>query len=178
MSDTQRADLDHKICQHILNGLEPHTGLRIAAYLTFRGEPDLAQALQQLHQHGHHVYLPVVDESNMRFRSWQPDVELQMNRFNIPEPIEGLICKPEDLDFVLLPLTAFDAQGNRLGMGGGYYDRCFAFRSLKEQINKPELIGTAYAAQQVEVGEIALDRWDIKLDGIVTEQGWQRFDPY
>lgn len=74
----------------------------------------------------------------------------------------------EDLDIVITPLAAFDLQGHRLGTGGGYYDRTFAFLQ-KNTVKKPKIIGLAYAEQQAEL--LPHDQWDIDLDGVVTEKG-------
>lgn len=93
---------------------------------------------------------------------------LHPNKYAILEPQHNLKkIPPENLDLVMVPLIAFDLKGNRLGTGGGYYDRTFAF--LREQENKkPRMIGLAYAVQQAE--QIPSDPWDVLLDGIVTEQ--------
>ena len=69
---------------------------------------------------------------------------------------------------VFLPLTAFDARGNRLGQGGGYYDRAFAFRSHAEHWRRPLLVGLAYEFQHA--GELQAKPTDVPLDAVVTER--------
>ncbi len=71
------------------------------------------------------------------------------------------------LDLVLLPLVAFDALGNRMGMGGGYYDRTFSFKSLRKGMTGPNLIGLAHEIQRVE--KLPIESWDIPLTSIVTD---------
>jgi 5-formyltetrahydrofolate cyclo-ligase len=72
---------------------------------------------------------------------------------------------------VLLPLVAFDAGCNRLGMGKGYYDRSFAFRRYGNS-SRPRLLGLAHECQKAE--QVAMEAWDIPLDGIITDRQWYR----
>ena len=83
---------------------------------------------------------------------------------------------PKRLDLVFMPLVAFDKNSNRLGMGGGFYDRCFAFRNTTQQDNirtRPLLIGCAHALQ--EMSSLKPEKWDVPLDGILTEKYFLRF---
>jgi 5-formyltetrahydrofolate cyclo-ligase len=73
------------------------------------------------------------------------------------------------LDVVLLPLVAFDRRGNRLGMGGGFYDRTFAPRG-RGRVSAPRLIGLAHGFQQV--AELVDQPWDVPLRGVLTDSGW------
>jgi 5-formyltetrahydrofolate cyclo-ligase len=68
---------------------------------------------------------------------------------------------------VLTPLVAFDEQHNRIGMGGGYYDRSFAFLKNRKQLIQPKLIGLAFDCQRVE--KITANPWDIRLYSVITE---------
>jgi 5-formyltetrahydrofolate cyclo-ligase len=77
------------------------------------------------------------------------------------------MLSPEALDLVLAPLVVFDPDRNRIGMGGGFYDRSFAFRKNPE--NKvPVLIGVAHELQKVD--QIVPQDWDVRLDMIITDQ--------
>jgi len=93
-----------------------------------------------------------------------------MNRFNIPEPVvrHDRLIAPRDLDLVILPLLGFDHDCNRIGMGGGFYDRTFAFMHRLNHIAGPYLLGLAHEIQRVEV--LVMQRWDIPLDAVATEQ--------
>jgi len=73
------------------------------------------------------------------------------------------------LDIALVPLVAFDDYGRRLGMGGGYYDRTFAYLRHREHWRRPKLIGVAFEFQRV--AELPAQPWDVPLDGIITEKG-------
>lgn len=153
---------------------------RIAAYLPVRGEasplPLIARALAL----GKQVYLPVLSplhDGRLWFCAYHGHRPLARNRFGIPEPRprDGGLLPATGLDLVLAPLVGFDARGNRLGMGGGFYDRTFAFRNARRHWHRPRLIGYAYAFQQV--AHLAACHWDVPLDGVVTEQGLRLFEP-
>lgn len=118
--------------------------------------------------------LPVLSGETLRFAPWRPGEPLAANRHGIPEPdvAAGALIEPRAMALVLVPLVGFDARGNRLGMGGGWYDRSFAFRNESAQraaATPPWLVGTAFAAQQVEA--LAAEPWDVALDAVCTENG-------
>ncbi len=119
-------------------------------------------------------YLPVLQlDRTLQFARYEPEDVLRSNRFGILEPLPTAdILPPEALDLVLLPLVAFDKTGRRLGTGGGYYDRTFAF--VREAVvTKPLLLGFAYAAQ--EAPSLPEEEWDVRLQGVVTEQQMMLF---
>jgi len=112
--------------------------------------------------------LPVLhDDDTLRFAPWKPGEPLVANRHGIPEPdVPGKsLLRADQLDFVVVPLVAFDARGHRLGMGGGWYDRSFAFR--RTQSGGPRLAGAAFSLQRAEA--IAAEPWDVPLDAVCTE---------
>lgn len=116
----------------------------------------------------------LADGATLRFAPWRSGDPLVQNRYGIPEPdlaAESLLA-PHDLDVVLVPLLAFNRAGARLGMGGGYYDRSFAFLHTPERAPKPLLIGVAYAFQE-EAG-LPAESWDVGLDWVATEAGMIR----
>ena len=94
------------------------------------------------------------------------------NRLGIDEPQGLRTLAPRRLDIVFLPLVGFDAHGVRLGAGGGYYDRAFAFRRWRRAWHAPRLIGIAYSFQQVDTLMAAAH--DVLLDAVVTEKGMLR----
>jgi 5-formyltetrahydrofolate cyclo-ligase len=92
----------------------------------------------------------------------------RLNRLGIHEPEGSSTIGARWLDVVFLPLVGFDAHGVRLGMGGGYYDRAFAFRLWRKVWHAPRLIGLAYSFQQVE--RLTAAPHDVRLDAVVTEE--------
>ena len=115
-------------------------------------------------------YLPVLHAcpaDTLRFVRWRPGMRLTRNRFGIPEPHPAHSRPARAMDVILLPLVGFDAQGNRLGMGGGFYDRTLAFLHRVPR-PRPLLVGVAHACQQVDT--VAAARWDVPLAMIVTDK--------
>ena len=145
---------------------------RIAAYLSFDGEPDLRPLLLHLHGLGKILALPVAGTDNgMDFFTYHPAGGLSTNCFGIEEPDAGARwLHVLALDLVLVPLVAFDGLGNRLGMGGGFYDRRFA---NQPDGLRPLLVGVAHEVQRASVLPAA--PWDVTLDAVLTERGWQAF---
>lgn len=134
---------------------------RIGIYLAAKGELDLTPSIEWLWQQGHLLYAPILADTSLDFAEYGPATQLALNQFNLLEPVNAALCMPENLDYVLVPLVAFDLQGNRLGMGKGYYDRTFAFRKNKKS---PLLMGCAYAFQQVPC--LNAKPHDVKMDQI------------
>lgn len=88
------------------------------------------------------------------------------------EPINGWGRQAACLDLIVMPLAAFDASGNRVGMGGGYYDRTLAATACERGWRRPTLIGLAFEAQRVAA--IPAREWDVPVDWIATEAGVYR----
>ena len=147
----------------------------IAAYLANDGEIDLTATLTRARALHKQLYLPVLHAQRLWFFPYQEDTRLTPNRFAIPEPALHPTRRraPNVLDLVLMPLVAFDLRGHRIGMGGGYYDRTFAYLLRRLQWRRPRLIGVAYSFQQTE--SIEVRPWDVPLDGIATENGLRLF---
>ncbi len=151
-----------------LSGLpEFKAATHIAAYIAILGEISLEPVIRAGSEIGKIFYLPILRGSEMAFAPWHPDTPLVKKKFNLLEPDcdESSWVDPTTLDLVLSPLVVFDEHCNRIGQGGGYYDKTFEF-TLKA--NKPLLVGVAHESQR----EPKLDPqpWDITLDKIVTEK--------
>ena len=122
-------------------------------------------------------YLPKVlfhPKRSLLFTLWQGQKPMTKNRYGIPEMSRPKIRPIRQLDCILMPLVAFDNQGNRLGMGGGFYDRSLAFKANRHSRKKPLLIGLAHECQKASL--LTTDPWDIKLDWLVTEKKIYRFN--
>ncbi|MGM0540879.1 MAG: 5-formyltetrahydrofolate cyclo-ligase [Pseudomonadota bacterium] len=154
--------------------------LNIALFLSQDGELNTQSAIEYLwHCTEHRIFLPALEtkpELHMAFVEYQETSLMINNQFGIPEPQASLDqhLSGQQMDIVLMPLVGFDLQGNRMGMGGGYYDRTFEFKRLsQDSANSTLLIGWAHSCQQVS--QLPNEAWDVPLDGIITEQGYKSF---
>lgn len=147
----------------------------IAAYLPVSGEMNLLPLIDTAWSMGKTVYLPRLIGQHLAFHRFEPGTTLLANALAIPEPDprEASRCPAARLDIVFAPLVAFDANGNRLGMGGGFYDRTFAFLQHRMRYRKPLFIGAAYEFQQHALLPHAA--WDVPLDAVITENAFYRF---
>jgi len=98
----------------------------------------------------------------MDFFEWSNDDPLKINKYGIPEPISLKILYP---DILLVPLVAYDKDLNRLGYGGGFYDR---YIEKIEKIKKVIKIGFAFSYQKLE--SVPINKYDKKLDFVITEK--------
>lgn len=149
---------------------------RIAFYLAEDGEIDPCFIIEKAWQFKKQVFLPVLPPtgSSLFFAPYTPDTPMAANRFGIDEPQThpGQWIRARQLSLILLPLVGFDEQGNRLGMGGGYYDRSLAFINHRKQWHNPRLMGLAHELQKVD--KLDCQSWDVPLNMIVTEQAIYR----
>lgn len=142
----------------------------IGVYLANDGEIDPIVIATRSIYRKRSCYLPILNpakKGHLIFGDYSgPKIR---NRFGIeePDPKRCTVIKPQQLDLVLLPLVAFDKQGGRLGMGGGFYDRTFEFLKRSGQ-TKPKLVGLAHELQQVPT--LPIEQWDVPLSAIVTDK--------
>ncbi|CAG0940942.1 5-formyltetrahydrofolate cyclo-ligase [Gammaproteobacteria bacterium] len=148
---------------------------RIACYEAVDGEVDCASFMAAALARGRRIYLPVVHGRSLVFAPWHPGLPMARNRFGIPEPATdpATWLRGTQLDVVLTPLVAFDADGRRLGMGGGFYDRSFAFTRQRGRWRRPLLIGLAHEFQCV--ASLPDRSWDVGMHAVVTESGVRLF---
>jgi 5-formyltetrahydrofolate cyclo-ligase len=146
----------------------------IAIYLAVGGEVDCTGIAAGARLRNLRIFAPVIAGKRLIFAPLDTAAKLRPNRFSIDEPAVArkLMRLPQQLDAVIVPLLGFDNNGNRLGMGGGYYDRSFAFRKQRRAWRRPLLIGVAYSFQQVDA--IQTEPWDIPLDAVITEQEFRK----
>lgn len=169
---TQAAQqLYRQLAQHPLFCRAQH----IALYIASDGEIDPSLLMREAWRRGKQVYLPVLarwPKIAMVFQRVRPIQQWEKNRFGILQP---RWCVADQraawtLDAVFLPLVGFDQQGGRLGMGGGFYDRCFAQLHQSEHLMTPQRIGLAHDCQRVE--QLPVAAWDVPLHAVVSDQSW------
>lgn len=154
------------------------TSQRIALFFAADGEPDVTGIIHHPLARRKTFFLPVLvpfSGTPMWFAPYFPGDRLVLNRFGIPEPDRSRrhMISARMLDLVLMPLVGFDEAGNRLGMGGGYYDRSLAFLDRRRHLKKPRLVGTAFELQRVDA--LPVEPWDVPLDAVATESGVREF---
>lgn len=144
---------------------------RVAIYLANDGEIDPQSVINDLWKRGKEVYLPVINPLRfgfLQFVRYRQNSRMRTNRYGIsePDPRYERTLNTRFLSVICLPLVAFDESGNRLGMGGGFYDRSLAFCRYEGQT--PHLIGCAYEFQCV--AQLPTEAWDIPIQAIATER--------
>jgi 5-formyltetrahydrofolate cyclo-ligase len=152
-----------------------HAGCRVALYLPFDHEADTGALIRAARRRSVHVYVPVVsDRRHCRLRFYPLVAGIRRGVFGIPVPSRTTRpVAPRWLDLIVVPLVGVDAQGRRLGMGLGFYDRALAFRKRRSRWNGPRLVGLGFDCQRV--ASVYADVWDLRLDMLATESGLQHF---
>lgn len=163
----------HMLKGYLYQTAEFQRAKKLAGYLPVGSEMSPLPCMRLALSENKRVFVPVLTNTKeLLFAPWTPTATTQRNAVGIEEP-----CVPEhsftegiDLDLILTPLLGFDQCGNRLGTGGGYYDRTF---SGKVRFMQPLLCGVAYACQEID--HLPAQPWDIPLDLIITENGVHYF---
>ncbi|MCG7549469.1 5-formyltetrahydrofolate cyclo-ligase [Pseudoalteromonas sp. Of7M-16] len=160
------SSLNISFFQHI----NPAKNTAIGVYLANDGELKTNLLIQSLWDKNIAVFLPVIHPfsgKTLLFQRYEKNSTMTQNRYAILEPKLNCseICPIDQLDFLLMPLVAFDEQGNRLGMGGGYYDRTLA-TYYNQGWTKPRLVGLAHDCQKVS--QLPIEAWDVPLPAILT----------
>ena len=138
-------------------------GRTVGGYYPYNYEIDIMEILKNFEKKKYQISLPKIKKnSEMDFFHWSIKDPLSINQYGIPEPISNKVKYP---DILLVPLVAYDKNLNRIGYGGGFYDRY-----IKKIVNIKKIItiGLAYSFQKVN--KIPVDKFDISLDFIVTEK--------
>jgi len=148
----------------------------IAISLAFDGEIDTTPFIRWCWKNNKQVYLPVVhpfSKGHLLFLHYSATTEMTTNRYGISEPKldQQQICPVTQLDIIFTPLVAFDETGNRIGMGGGYYDRTLV--PWFEKQTGPYPIGLAHDCQLVK--QLPIESWDVPLPEIMTPAKHYRF---
>lgn len=175
LSPSERAQLSHRVARQADAALHLQAGARIALYAALPHELDALPLIELARARGCRIYLPRIDRARasrgMRFLEMRGP--MRRNRLGIEEPTHsGAAIGARWLELVFLPLVGFDRSGLRLGTGGGFYDRAFAFRQLRRVWHAPRLVGLAYSFQELAHLEAAAH--DVRMDAVVTERGMIR----
>ena len=163
----QQQQAEDSITQQALAFIEERNAQHIALYVSFDGEISTDKLIKILWAQGKQVYLPVLHPFNpnhLLFLRYLPDTPMLKNKFSIWEPKLNVqnVLPLDELDILFTPLVAFDKQGNRLGMGGGFYDR-----TLQNWQNSSFIpVGLAHQCQQVE--QLPTEAWDVPLHRILV----------
>ena len=141
----------------------------VAGYQAMSGEISLDPLFKYCHKEGITTLLPIMRNKALMFAPFDATTTFSTKQYGIQEPDtdESTWLKPTELELVLVPLVAFDNTCNRIGMGGGFYDRSFELR--KTNAGPPALVGVAHAFQQVD--DVFVESWDVGLDFVVSDAG-------
>lgn len=170
LSAEQISEASLDVAAHLWRLPELARSRRIAAYQSIRGEVDCRYAIETAWRRGREVFLPVIHGQQLLFAQYCAKTRFFLNQFGIPEPAcaRRNLLHPGQMDVILTPLVAFDEYGNRIGMGGGFYDRSFRFLRHRTRWQHPRMIGIAYEFQKA--AQIKASSWDVPLQIVVTEQ--------
>ena len=168
MDECERATASELICKRVIHSGIFFASQSIACYLAMEDEVDTGSIIEAAWRANKRIFVPVLRERRkMLFRELSHKTTLEQNSFGIWEPVDGELLSPRNLDIAITPTVAFDKNNNRIGMGGGYFDRCFAYLRHRQLWFRPKLIGVAFACQEVE--EIRPNPWDIRLYKVFSD---------
>ncbi|WP_028736497.1 5-formyltetrahydrofolate cyclo-ligase [Ciceribacter selenitireducens] len=165
-----RTEFSLRMADHGGGAFEFEPGTIISGFLPIRSEADIRPLMARLKARGARLCLPIVqDKMTIVFRELVTGVELVDTGFGTRGP--GPDAAVLDPEILLVPLSAFDAHGDRIGYGAGHYDRAIA--RLLQKGRDPRLIGIAFDCQ--EVAEVPAEPHDVRLQAILTESGFRTF---
>ena len=158
----EQSQAEQNITRQALQFIEQRQARNIGLYLSFDSEISTRALINALWLRRKKIYLPVLHPfcaGYLLFLRYQPDTKMIKNKFGIPEPQLNVqnIIPIDELDIVFTPLVAFDKQGNRLGMGGGFYDR--TLQNWRQKSFLP--VGLAHRCQEVD--NLPVESWDMPL---------------
>ena len=169
MSAGGRARASAAICSQVTASREFYASTLVGCYLPTYDEVDTREIIETAWRANKRVFVPVLRKKRqMVFCEILEDTELARNNMGIWEPTRGLIMPPRHLDVVITPTVVFDKNARRIGMGGGYYDRAFAFLRHRTHWLRPKLLGVAFRCQEVE--KIKPNPWDIRLYRVFSDK--------
>ena len=162
----ERIEKSLALADHGIESIALEPGCVVSGFLPIRSEVDLRPLMAGLRGRGARICVPVIlDKERIVFRELVPGADLIDCGFGTSAP--GPEAQAMDPDVMLVPIAAYDAAGQRIGYGGGYYDRAIA--RLHEKGQDPRLIGIAFDCQ--EVASVPAEPHDIRLPTVLTESG-------
>ena len=174
LSKKERLDSEKSLVQLWESVGDSYKKNKVALYWPINGEVATNALISYFFSNGSKCFLPVIsnNEENklIDFALFEEQSRLVKNRFGIPEPNKSKIIDLNQLDIIFLPCVCFDSRGNRIGMGGGFYDKTLSYLSKKE---KTKLIILAYDFQEVE--SCLPESHDIKADACLTPNQYLNF---
>ena len=173
LSAPEQTHAAHQLIAHLIATRLYRVSRRIAVYLPNDGEIDPVPLMARIWNTNKTCYLPILSRlrhDRLWFAPFTQDTPLAANRFGILEPVvpARTWVRAQELDLILMPLVGFDTHGNRLGMGGGFYDKSLEFLRHRKLWRKPHLIGLAHDFQRVK--KLDACAWDVPLQAVATEQ--------
>ncbi|KZN50523.1 hypothetical protein N474_03890 [Pseudoalteromonas luteoviolacea CPMOR-2] len=177
LDENFQSQAESDLCMNFTQQINLPKKTAIGIYLPNDGEVRTNLLIQSLWRKNHDVFLPVIHPfsgTHLLFQKYEENSTMRENRYAILEPELNCseICPVSQLDILLMPLVAFDGKGNRLGMGGGYYDRTLA-SYYANGWSKPQLIGLAHDCQKVS--QLPIEAWDVPLPAILTPTNLYRW---
>ncbi len=172
LGQVARVEMSLALADHGNHAIETLPGEIVSAFLPIRSEIDLRPLMDILRARGAMLCVPaIIDKTTIAFRELARGAELVKTGFGTVGPGEdAAILEPQTL---LMPLAVFDRHGNRIGYGAGYYDRYIS--RLRALGRTPRLIGCAYSFQEADL--VPAEPHDIRMQAVLTEQGYREFEP-
>lgn len=165
-----RANLSAAIQRRFLRSRLFFASTRLGCYIAMDDEVDTSLIIERAWRAGKALYVPVTGRhGSMDFVRLDRDSKLERKALGVWEPAGGEAISSRELDVVVTPLAAFDCERNRIGMGGGFFDRHFAYLMNRDVWLHPKLVGLAFACQRVE--PIDKDVWDVSMYRVIDENG-------
>ena len=167
------------LAQQVARSRYFRTSKRIACYFAADGEIATDAIIERIWRTGRTCYMPILTYmigERLWFAPVTPNSKFVVNRLGILEPAAASrkLIDARELDLILMPLVGFDQQGNRIGMGGGFYDRTLGFLHHRSKWFRPRLMGLAHTLQQTDT--LSPNPWDVPLDAVATDSNLLMFD--
>jgi len=164
ISPSDREKFSKKLLSQVQKLANFKQGQKIALYLPNDGEIDTKYIQNFLKNRGFSIYLPILVGKRLKFAKVVKN--FRKNRYGIDEPVSTQILNANQLNILFMPLVGFDLFKNRIGMGGGFYDRTLSFKKRQQNYKNPKLYGLAFDCQ--EVAKLNAKPWDVPLDAVIT----------